>query len=332
MKRCLRVLSNRLLLAFVLLCPALCFGKRQVIDRSVITVNDDIILESDIETFRKKAKSKNFQELFGGLDAKKLENRDAVLQILVEEKIIDQAVKKGELAVSDQEVDRHIRTILERNRISEAQLRSRLKDLGTGFTEYKDGIRRQLERRNLVDREIKPTMEVTDEELRHFMMRKTGSSDAGYRYHFAHILVTTPGKKGEERAKTVLREALSNPGEFAKLAEQYSDDQSTAKTGGDLGYLSFDSMVTEFRDVARTTSAGKVYPKIVKTAGGFHIIKVVDSKPLAFADLPEEKKNELRAQFQSQELEKKMAAWIERKKNEAHIRRSDSVKDAQSGS
>jgi len=302
------------------------WAKRKVLDRSVVTVNDDIILSSDIAAFRQKAKSKNFQELFGGLDAKKMENEDAILQLLIEEKIIDQQVKKLELTASDQEVERHIRTILDRNGITQAQLKARLKDLGTSFTDYRDGIRRQLERRNLVDREIKPMMEVSDEELRHFMMRSGGTSDPGHRYQIAHILIATKGKKGEERAKKILNEALSNPAGFEELAKVSSDDQATAKAGGDLGLFSIDSMVKEFRDAAKKTQPGKVYPQVVKTAGGLHIVKVLQTQALSFSDLPEDKKAELRNQLMSQELEKKMAMWLERKRNEAHIRRSGEEK------
>ncbi len=332
MKLCFRVpFSSLVLTTLFLLSPTSGWAKRQVLDRSVVTVNDDIILESDIEGFRQKAKQKNFQELFGGLDAAKLENRDAVLQLLIEEKLIDQAVKKLELTASEQEVDRHIRTITERNGISEAQLKSRLKDLGTSYQEYRDGIRRQLERRNLVDREIKPMMEVSDEELRHFLMRNGGTSDPGHRYQLAHIMVTTKGKKGDVRAQHILKEAIAKPDAFAKLAEEYSDDQSTAKTGGDLGMLSLDSMASEFRDAAKQTPTGKVFPKVVKSKGGMHVIKVLGSQALSFADLPDDKKMELRNQLMSSELEKKMASWLERKKNEAHIRRSE-LKEPQSGS
>lgn len=309
-----------LLLSF----SSLSLAKRQLIDRSVITVNDDIILESDIAAFRKKAQSKNFQDLFGGLDPKKLENRDAVLQLLIEEKIIDQQVKKLELSASDQEVDRHIRSILERNGISEAQLKVRLRDLGTTLAEYKEGIKRQIERRNLVEREIKPTMEISDEELRHFMMRTGGGSGTDHRYHLAHILITTAGKKGEERARMVLKEALSKPEDFSKLAKEYSDDQATAETGGDLGMLSTAAMVKEFVGAAKATAPGTVYPEIVKTAGGRHIVKVVEREAVTFADVPEDRKAELRNQLAAQELERKMTLWMERKKGEAHLRRSES--------
>ncbi len=331
MKPFLPVFFSPFLLCLLLLAPANALGKRTVLDKSIVTVNNDIVLESDIEAFRKKAKSKNFQDLFGGLDPKKLEGRDTVLQLLVEEKILDQQVKKLELTVTDTEVDRHIRTIIERNGINEGQLKARLKDLGTTMAEYREGIKRQLERRNLVEREIKPMMEVSDEEVRHFLLRNGGTSGMGHRYELAHILITTKGKQGEARAKKVLAEAIANPSNFASLAKDFSDDAATSATGGGLGMLSIDSMASEFREAARKTEPGRVFPKVIRTPGGFHLLKVLKSEALSFADLPEETKAQVRNQVMSQELEKKMSLWIERKKNEAHIRLSDTKKDEKSG-
>lgn len=310
----------------LLLCVALAtcpvFAKRQVLDRSVVTVNDDIILESDIQAFQAKAKNKNFQDLFGGLDPTKFSDRKAVLALLIEEKIIDQQVKKLELTVTEPEIDRHIRSITERNGISEAQLKARLKDLGTSFAEYRDGIRRQLERNNLLSREIKPMMEISDEELRHFAARQA-DGNANRRYHLAHILITGKGAPAKARAEKVLKEAVSQPASFDKLAKEYSDDAATRESGGDLGKMGTESMVAGFITAVGTAKPGQVYPKLIQTQGGWHILKVISSEQLSFADLPEDKKAELRNALTGQELEKKMALWLARKKADSHIRFSN---------
>src|SRR5205823_6178928 len=102
---------------------------------------------------------------------KVLSNKDAIVQLLVEEKLINQQVKKLDLGASDQEVDGQIRAIEKRNGIGQSQLLERLKQLGTTLSEYREGIRRQIERRNLIDREIKPSLEISDEQLRHFYLR-----------------------------------------------------------------------------------------------------------------------------------------------------------------
>ena len=297
---------------------------KKLIDKSVMNVNDDIILESDIDKFQQKIKSKSFQEFFGGIDEKTAKDRNSVLALLVEEKIINQQVKKLDLGASDQEIDGQIRVILKRNGITQQQLTDRLKMLGTGLAEYRDGIRRQIERRNLVEREIKPTLEVSEEQLRHFYQRNNKAEDSQLSYNIAHILIENKDKGGisaEERAKKIWKELSENPKNFEAFVKDYSDDTTTAAVGGVLGFFSAASLNKEFREAVPKTGIGEITPPI-KTSAGYHIVKVLGTQKGDFNSLPKERKDALRIQMTSEELEKRMAMWLERKKTEAYIRKS----------
>src|SRR5262249_46160046 len=151
-------------------------------------------------------------------------DRNKVLQLLIEEKIINQQVKKLELTASDQEIDGQIKSILKRNGITDAQLAERLKMLGTTMTEYRDGIRRQLERRNLVEREIRPSLETSDEQLRHYYLSHSGPEDGELQYKIAQILIENP-KKGSanEKLKAVTQQVKEHPEKFSEIAKDYSD-------------------------------------------------------------------------------------------------------------
>jgi parvulin-like peptidyl-prolyl isomerase len=309
-------------LSLFLLFAAGARAATRLIDRSVVTVNDDVILESDISRFMAKAKSKSFQELFGGIDPKSLNDRNAVLQILIEEKIIDQQVKKLDLKASDQEVDGQIRSILKRNGITEDQLRDRLKQLGTSMEDYRDGIKRQLERHNLVDREIKPNLEITDEEIRHYYLRHGGTENGEMQYKIAHILVSGTGKASAAKADKIFSVVSKDPAMFDKDVKDYSDDSTTLDSGGLLGIYSLSSLSQELRQIVPRTAPGTI-TKPIKMEDGYHIVKVLEAKPGDFSTLPKDKKEALRNEMISSELEKRMAMWLERKKSEAHIQMAD---------
>jgi peptidyl-prolyl cis-trans isomerase SurA len=316
------------LLAMTSVCT-LAFAAPRLIDRTVVTVNSEAILESDVDKFQKKLQSKSFQELFGGIAPDVTKNRDSVLQLLVEEKLINQQVKKLELQATDQEVDGQIRSILKRNDISMAQLTERLKQLGTTMAEYKDGIRRQIERKNLLDREIRPTLEVTEEQLRHFYARNAGTEGSESQFKIAHILVSPKSKSSAEwdtahaRAKKIHGEVSSKPEEFAKYVKEYSDDSETVESEGVLGFFNPSSLAKEFRTAVVKTPPGRVTAPI-KMADGYHILKVLETATTDFGSVSKEKKEAMRQQMVSEELEKKMALWIERKKREANIQRAGS--------
>ncbi len=64
---------------------------------------------------------------------------------------------------------------------------------------------------------------------------------------------------------------------FEKAAELYSDDYGSSSNGGYLGYFKRGKMVKEFEDAAFELKSGQI-SKPVKTAYGWHLIKVEDVK------------------------------------------------------
>jgi len=311
-------LFTSLSISFFLLAASLGFAAK-TIDRTLVTVNDEVILESDIDRFIKNAKSKSFQELFGGLKEEQLRDRNAVLQILIDEKIINQQVKKLELQASDQEVDGQIKAIEKRNGITRAQLGTRLSQLGSSMDEYKDGIRRQIERRNLIEREIRPTLEVNEDTIKNYYARMGGTKDSEVQFRIAHIFIDGKKAKAKARADEVYKEVSAKPEDFAAVVKDVSDDSSTLETGGDLGFFSVSSLVSEFRKSVPKTQVGQVTAPI-KTAAGYHIVKVLEKKTGDFSNLSPERKAEIGNIVAGTEMERKMALWLERKKRESHIR------------
>jgi len=112
----------------------------------------------------------------------------------------------------------------------------------------------------------------------------------------SHILFTTEGKVEatvRAAAEKVLKEATGGA-DFAKLAEKYSEDETTAKTGGDLDYFSRGRNLPQFDDAVFAAQPGLI-PTLVKDALGFHIVKVVDKKAGVTRSL-----NEVRGQITDQ--------------------------------
>ncbi len=95
----------------------------------------------------------------------------------------------------------------------------------------------------------------------------------------SHVLFKTQGKDEatvRSQAESVLKLARGGA-DFAELARKYSEDEATAKLGGDLDYFGRGRMVPEFDQVAFSAEPGSI-SDLVKTQFGFHIIKVVDKK------------------------------------------------------
>ncbi|MBS1969686.1 MAG: SurA N-terminal domain-containing protein [Bdellovibrionales bacterium] len=83
-------------------------------------------------------------------------------------------------------------------------------------------------------------------------------------------------KKALAKAQDLLKKSASM--DFGKLAAANSDDPGSKTKNGDLGFFSRGKMVKEFDDAAFGAPVGKVTGP-VKTAFGYHLIKVTDKKP-----------------------------------------------------
>jgi len=96
----------------------------------------------------------------------------------------------------------------------------------------------------------------------------------------SHILITVAKdapdaevRKAQARAVEVLTKVKQTPGEFARLAKQYSQDPPSAEKGGDLGWFGHGAMVKTFEDAAFQMEEGQI-SDIVRSDFGFHIIRV----------------------------------------------------------
>jgi peptidyl-prolyl cis-trans isomerase D len=104
----------------------------------------------------------------------------------------------------------------------------------------------------------------------------------------SHILLKTEGKDDatvKAKADGLLTQARAG-GDFADLAKKFSEDESSAKNGGDLDYFGRGRMVPEFDQVAFTLQPGQI-SDLVKTQYGYHIIKVADKKVATTRSLDE---------------------------------------------
>ncbi|MGE5497018.1 MAG: peptidylprolyl isomerase [Syntrophothermus sp.] len=149
-------------------------------------------------------------------------------------------------------------------KLKDAQLRGFDKNqaLQSELNDYKEKVgSTYLVEKEMVNPGIRDLYEKRKTELRaaHIMLRPDTMSDAQARA-FAQSLLERI-KKGES---------------FEELAKQYSADQYSKNSGGDVYYLTAGAVVPEFEDAAYKTPVGQVYPEVVKTRFGYHIIKVTE--------------------------------------------------------
>ncbi len=116
-----------------------------------------------------------------------------------------------------------------------------------------------------------------------------------------HILVKTPkNATAADIAKAKLKAdsiyALVKKGaDFEELAAQYSDDKGSANNGGKLEPFGTGKMVMPFQEAAFALKNPGDYSAPVQTAYGWHIIRLMEKKPIGTYD---EMKDELKGKVE----------------------------------
>lgn len=136
---------------------------------------------------------------------------------------------------------------------------------------------------------------VTDEAIQAAYDAKYANVDPGMEYHAAHILVPT-----EDEAKAVKAE-LDGGAEFQKVAEEKSTGPS-GPNGGDLGWFGKGMMVEPFETAVMAMQPDTISDP-VQTQFGWHIIKLIETRPAANPTL-DESRDEIAMEIQQQAIEK----------------------------
>ena len=122
---------------------------------------------------------------------------------------------------------------------------------------------------------------VTDSDLRAYYQQHIAQFQTKEQVKVRHILIAVkdPSQDAAALKKAQdIEKQLKNGGDFAKLAEENSDDPGSKAKGGDLGFIQKGVTVPEFEQVAFSQQPGQISAP-VKTQFGYHIIQTEEKQP-----------------------------------------------------
>jgi peptidyl-prolyl cis-trans isomerase C len=204
------------------------------------------------------------------------------LDQLITYTLLSQESKNRGIKVDDAEIDAKL-TQLRGQFPTQDAFEKALKERGMTVESLKKDARVDLSVSKLMDGEVATLPGPSDAEAKDFYDKNPDKFKEEEQVRASHILVRVDEKadaatKQKARAEidAVLKQAKAG-GDFAKLAQEHSQDGSAAQ-GGDLNYFAKGQMVPAFDKVAFELKPGQI-SDVVTTQFGYHIIKVVDHKP-----------------------------------------------------
>ncbi len=135
----------------------------------------------------------------------------------------------------------------------------------------------------------------------------------------SHILISVAKDAKPDQVQTAsnkiaaIQKQLQAGADFAKLAQQYSEDPGTKDKGGDLGWFGHGVMDPAFDQAAfALQKAGDISP-IVRSSFGFHLIKLTGRRETDAI------KNDVEQAYLKDETKKRYDDWFKGMKSQAKI-------------
>ncbi|HLR65758.1 peptidylprolyl isomerase [Virgibacillus alimentarius] len=173
--------------------------------------------------------------------------------------LVTMKVLEDKYDVKDKEVDKEVKKV--KDELGD-QFEMVLQQQGF---EDEEAFRKVIRESLLQEAALSEDVEIKDKEIKKQYERMKTEIKA------QHILVE------DEKTAKEIKKKLDDGEDFAKLAEEYSTDESNKDDGGKLGYFSVGEMDPAFEDAAYSMKKGEVSDPI-QTQFGFHIIKVNDKR------------------------------------------------------
>lgn len=284
-----------------------------VADRIVAVVNQEIITLSELEKWVEPLQKEITSEDRLHRKEQLQEFRRKILEQLIDEKLIDQEVKKLGIKVTSKEMDGVVEEIKRRNGFSQEDMEKALAREGLTVDAFKKQVEKGLQRRKLIQSAVKAVSKPGEKELRELYQNNTEKYRTPVSFRPGHILFVipkeaTPGEIRQIRKKCQgVLDKIRRGEDFRELAILYSEDVS-AKDGGDLAYFKKGELLPGLEKEILRLNVGEV-SGIVQTEFGFHIVKLYDRKggaPLPF----EEVKEYVEAEYYTQETEKAFKNYL----------------------
>lgn len=268
-------------------------SSQQFVDGIAAVVNKQVITLKQVNVEVGEAE-KNLKEQGIPVPERSILQRQVLQRMILEELQRQEAERLG-IRITDDQLQRGIETIAQRNNISVDQLRAAIQKSGMTWERYLESVRLEMRFDLLRQRQVDSTINISDAEVDAFL-RNQGSSlralspggapaaaaqpqMAPRVLGLAQILVAVPERASasevarlQERAEQLLAQVRAGA-DFAGLAASSSDGPQ-ALEGGVLGVRPVEGWPDLFIEATRGLQVGEV-SGVFRSGQGFHILKVL---------------------------------------------------------
>jgi len=276
-----------------------------VLNKILATVDGEPITLYQLKKYGER--SIRGHQLSGAVD------ESGLLDALITDKLIDKEVSDKGIIVRDEDIDRYIEGIKERNKLDDQALKDALAAQGLTPESYRTQIREEIQKAQLMNREIRGKVNVTPEEVQRYYEKHLSEYSTPERMQIAHILFRLAPDAPSDQVVAVTAKAeevyqrIKKGADFAEMAKQYTED-SSGPNGGDLGWFKGGEMLDDLEKAAAQLKVGEI-SEPVRTKFGLHIIKLEGREGASHQKL-DDLADQIKEQLYNAALEDRFQKWL----------------------
>lgn len=247
----------------------------QDVMRAAAVVNDEIVSALDLEMRLRIAMAGAGVE-----DSPETRQRllRPVMRQLVDERLQMQEAERLGIAVSDEQVEEAFARIAQNNNMSTEQFEQAMRGAGILPQALKQQVRAALTWRSVIDRRLRPQIQVGDDEVSDLLARlKEGEGQKVVRVAEIFLSFDDADQEAEVRGTAErLAEQIRQGAPFSDVARQFSQ-AATASVGGDLGWLLQSELPPEVGERVEGMRPGEMAGPI-RSVGGYYLVMLRDRR------------------------------------------------------
>jgi len=248
--------------------------------------------------------------------------RARVLDELINNQLLENAIDKANITVEQHEIDAFIDRILRSSQITIDVLEQKLKEEGVTLDGYKHQLYQQTLRNKFLSQEVGRKISITEYELKEHFDKNMDNFKSASSVRLAQITIPFNQELKSEDLDKIEQVALKiasdaqKTGNFEKLAKKYNGKPFKVH-GGEVGIVNIKDLNPSIGGVASQLNIGKSSGPIA-TNSGIHIIRVVDRAKSSAKDFASVRDRVHDAVY-SKKMEKAIEGYVKRLRKKAHI-------------
>jgi peptidyl-prolyl cis-trans isomerase SurA len=216
-----------------------------------------------------------------------------ILSQMINDEMLMQRAGVDKLVATDDEVN--VKFTEFKKDYTEEKFQQFLKDQGVTVEDIKKEIRKSATIEKLYNKEITSKISVSESEIKDYFAKNKSSYNLPESWHVLHLLVTpfadsqiTNVRNDDAKTDDVARQKVMGllkrilSGEdFAIVARDYSEDSSSAQSGGDLRLLTLQQLEAidpRFRQAVQSLKVGETFSSPIPTKYGYHLVKLIEKE------------------------------------------------------